>query len=78
MKKFSQFITENYEYEKHSETERSTVHSYSPNRKHRLFYDSHLKDSHKNWIQKGRKIPTASATIDVNHDTKTAYINRIE
>ena len=74
---FKQFLAEENEYENHGETKRTKVRSYG-HPKQRLFYDAHLKDEHKNWLTKGREVPTASATIDINHEHKTAYINRLD
>lgn len=43
----------------------------------RVFVDSHLKDSEQNWLTKNNT-HAVSATVDLNHEKKEAYLNRID
>jgi len=46
--------------------------------KSRVFIDSYLKDSEKNWLDGDREIKAVSTTIDLNTKTKEIYLNRMD
>jgi hypothetical protein len=45
---------------------------------HKLFIDSFMKDSEKNWLEKGRDIKVTEQHIDIDHKNKSAYLEYIK